>query len=443
MNLNNKSNILKSRGAKSLFVVILLIAIVLIAYRFFRPDNSNVPFSMVQSGLFTVELNETGRLRAENSVTISAPPIRMNLQIVELVDEGTLVQEGDFLVQFDTTEINQQIDDRRSEIELERANMTRNMVSMKNQLASLSSSVENSKASFRLSELRVDQMIFESDVQKEEGTLNLFQAKLALTQAEEKVEAQRQIDSVEVLSLELKMRQAEMDLQKSIRDKNKLTILAPAPGLVVYKESWRGGSISKVKIGDTPWRGQILLELPDLSVMMVETFVSEIDVAKVALDQEVQIKLDAYVDPIFSGKVVDIANIARQQDGLSEANVFDILIRIDGADPLHKPGMSATVDVIVDEIPEATWVPIEAVFNRGGSSIVYRKKGTKWKAIEVELGVRNNNSVIILSDFSAIEKVALIDMSLDDDVISSQSKQSVDKKKENGHKSGRKRRRRG
>jgi len=426
----------------------LIIVFMVVALRFFGSENYNVPFSVVQSGLFSVELNETGRLRAENSVTISAPPIRLNLQIVELVDEGTIVKEGDFLVQFDTTEIDQKIDDRRSEINLEKANMKRSMVSMKNQLASLASAVENSKASYRLSQLRVDQMIFESDVQKEEGSLNLFKAKLALTQAEEKVAAQRQIDSVEVLSLELKIWQAEMDLQKSIRDKNKLTIMAPAPGLVVYKESWRGGSISKVTIGDTPWRGQILLELPDLSVMMVETFVSEIDVAKVALDQKVLIKLDAYTDPVFNGTVVDIANIARQEDGLSEANVFDILIRIDGADPLHKPGMSATVDIIIDEIPEAMWVPIEAVFNSEGASVVYHKKGRKWNAVEVELGARNNNSVIIESDFKTDEKVALIDMSMDEEVISSQPKQSLDNDKENGQKperrkSGKKRRRRG
>jgi hypothetical protein len=110
--------------------------------------------------------------------------------------------------------------------------------------------------------------------------------------------------------------------------------------------------------------------------------------------------------------------------------------------------MSATVDIIIDEIPEAMWVPIEAVFNRDSASIVYSKKGRKWRAVEVELGVRNSNSVIINSNFSAGKKVALIDMSLDKDVISSQPRQSLDKKKENGSKtgpkrSGRKRRRRG
>ena len=433
MILNIKLKFLQNRTTKTWLGVAIIVVMALIWYRYFFSGSSNLPYSIAQTGLFSIELNETGRLRAENSVTISSPPIRgISLQIVDIVPEGSIVQEGDFLVQFDTTEINQQIEDHLAEIDMEKANMTRSQVSMKIQLASLASAVENSQASFRLSQLRLEQMEFESDVQKEEGGLNLFQAELSLTQAREKVKAQRQIDSVEVLSLDLALHQTEMDLAKTIRDKGRLTIKAPAPGLVVYKESWRGGSMSKVKIGDTPWRGQILLELPDLSVMMIETFVSEIDVAKVSLEQAVRIKLDAYADPVFNGKVVEIANIARQEDGLSEANVFDILIRIEGVDALHKPGMSATVDIIVDEIQDVVWVPIESVFNHNGNSVVYLKKRRNWKERIVEIGKRNNNSVIIEGDIHPGDIVALVDMSLSDEAISKQSEQSSVKKKGNG-----------
>lgn len=397
-----------SRVLAGIFITLTLVA-VLVTWRLLGGQAELLPSAKVQSGEFLIDLKETGRLKAENSLTVSAPPIRITLQVVDLVPEGTVVEKGDFLIQFDTTEIIQRIDDVQAELDIQSANMARSLASMKSQMASLESQLESSRASYRLAELRLEQMKFEANVRIEEGKLQLLQAHLSLKQAEDKVAAQIQIDSADVRSLQLKIRQAEIDLDKANVELKKLRVYAPGPGLVIFKDVWRGGEMSKLKVGDTPWRGMALIELPDLSVMMVETTVNEVDVAKVKIGLRVEIKLDAYPDPTYHGEVVELGNVARTDENSSDAKIFDVLIRLDESDQFIKPGMSAAAKIIIDRIPGKTWVPIEAVSEDEEDKIVYVRYGRKWKRRVVELGVRNENFVVIESGVQADEIVALVD----------------------------------
>ena len=396
-------------------IILLAVVIILIAWMVIPGSSSDLPTSTVQYGEFVIDLNETGLIRAQNSVTVNSPPVRTTLQIIDLVPEGTQVKEGDFLVQFDTTDLKSVIDDRTAELDIARSNLVRSMVSMESRISSLRSSVEGSSASYRLAQLRLEQMQFEADKRIEEGKLSLKQAELAFEQAKQQVEAQLQIDSAEVRSLKLKIRQAEIDLEKSYKDLEKLRIMAPAPGLVIYQEFWRGSERTKIKIGDTPWRGAALIELPDLSVMMVETSVSEVDISKVKVGQDVEVKLDAYPDPTFPGKAVDVAVLAGTKEGVSKAKIFDVLIRIDDYDPILRPGMSATARIIVDRIPDKMWLPIEAIFNHDNEKVAWVKSGSGFKPNVVKLGARNDNFVIVESGVDRDDVVALLDPTLSKD----------------------------
>ncbi len=392
--------------------IIGLVAVIALLIWIFKPsDMAKLPTVIVKVGEFVVDLSETGRLRAENSVTLTTPSVRGNRTIIYIIPEGTSVDEGELLVQFDTTEYKEKIDDDYAEVEITRENLTGNLVSMRSRMSDIESSVKSARASYRLSELRLEQLKFESDVQIEEGKLNLLQSKLSLDQAEAEIETQGQIDSADVRSMRLKIRQTELELEKTIRSMAKMALTAPATGLVVYKEMWKGGEMAKVKVGDSPWPGQAILELPDLSVMMVETSVSEVDIGKVKVGQKVEVKLDAYPDPTFHGEVVDVAVLAHDEDG-SDAQVFDILIRLEESDPVLRPGMSTTARIIINRFEDVISVPIESVFPSGDKSIVWEADGSDWIKREIKLGARNDNSVIIESGLEADAIIALTDPSI-------------------------------
>lgn len=404
-----KDQLLKRRN----WILLILITTIIVILINVTGKSVDLPYAIAQHGEFVVDLKETGKLRAENSVIISSPPARGSLQIIDLIPEGSLVQKGDFLIQFDTTDIKQRLDDQMAELDITKSNLTREKASIESNQKSLEASVESARASYRLTELRMELNKFEADVRVEEGKLNLLQADLSLKQALGKIETQRQIDKEDLRSLKLKIRQAELDIEKTLNDLKKLTLTAPSPGLVVYKEMWRGGEMTKVKVGDTPWRGMALIELPDLSVMQVESTVSEVDVAKIELGQEVEIVLDAYPEPTFHGEIVELASMAHNDNRLNDVKVFDIIITINESNKLLKPGMSANARIFVERSIDKTWVPIEAIFRNGGDPIVFKKSGRSWEKEPVILGSRNDNFVIIDEGIEPGDIVSLIDPTKD------------------------------
>ena len=158
------------------------------------------------------------------------------------------------------------------------------------------------------------------------------------------------------LNFDAKLEQLKGDVDKTevevqrARDKRDLsqkeldqtTLTAPIPGLVVYLEIWKGGNMSKVQEGDSPWPGMGLVKLPDLSEMIVKIPVSEVDANKVDSSQEVVVVLDAFPDVEFRGMVTKKAVLARKKDHNSKINVFDVEVTILDSDDRLKPGMSAS-----------------------------------------------------------------------------------------------------
>ena len=370
------------------------IIVIIIVFSLFNIGgvNADIPTTKVDRGDFVVALSENGQLDAKRSMTISAPRIRGSLQIVKLVDEGSLVQKGDFIAQFDPTEQQTKLRDAEAELRIAQANLGRANAQLEMDLKQLELDLKKSERAFAESQS-------EAPLVRKEAEMTLDLARLTFEQKKTMLKADIEKMQVEVDKALDKKDQATRDLEN-------MTITAPIPGLVVYLEIWKGGNMSKVQEGDNPWGGQGLINLPDLSVMIVKTTIPEVDVSKVAKGQKVDITLDAIPGPVFSGTVSDISTLAHAKERGSQINVFDIEILIDSVDERLKPGMSAKVDIITAEYPNVLSVPIEAVFERDDTTIVYSGGGKK---IPVTLGARNDMSVIISSGLDDGDEVSLLD----------------------------------
>ena len=401
---NKKRNRLVAAAA-----AVLILIVILIATLGGGTGGSDIPTYPVTRSDFRISLTETGELRAQNSVVITSPPVRTNLQIVMLATKGKEVGIGDTLIIFDGTELQKTIDEKQSELDIAIANLDKSRSSMASGMADLHAALQNAQASYRLAELRLQQMQFEADVVKEEQELSLQQSKISLEQAKERIEQQKIMNSAELKTLELRVIQARNDLEKAELDLNKLTVIAPQPGLVVYKKIWKGGDMGEVKVGDTPWRGQALLELPDLSIMEVATTVNEVDVAKVEAGQKATIVPDAFPDLSYPATVIDVARLARiDENSQAEVKVFDVVVQLDSTDAILKPGMTVSTTILIKEIPDTLSIPIDAVFSIDNGTYAYRHAGG-FKLTAIELGERNDNFVVLSSGLKEGQRVALVD----------------------------------
>lgn len=186
-------------------------------------------------------------------------------------------------------------------------------------------------------------------------------------------------------------------------------IKATVSGLVIYKEVFFGSEKRKVQVGDQVWPNQPLIMLPDLSRMTVETQVRETDIYKVEKNQQVLIAADAYPELTLEGEVSFIGTLAQADEVRRGGKYFTVTILIEEADPRLRPGMSARVELLVDHLAHAAFVPIEAVFERGGKHYAYVMRGRSPEVQEVLVGPSNDNHIVVEQGLAPGERVLLRD----------------------------------
>ena len=161
--------------------------------------------------------------------------------------------------------------------------------------------------------------------------------------------------------------------------------------MVIYAKDRFG---IKIQIGSvlTPWSPTIAT-LPDMTKMISETFINEIDIAKIKIGQKVTLSIDAFPDKVLKGEVISVANIGQPMPK-SDSKVFQVNIRIFGSDPDLKPAMTTGNEIQTGTFADKLYVPSEAVFETDSTKYVYVKKQNVVRQI-VDLGDENEDYIIV------------------------------------------------
>ena len=374
---------------------LILVVAAIVGWRFAvsTTHEIQIPTAEVQKGSLTLTLTEIGELKATRSATIGAPNDKL---ITYLAPEGTFVKKGDLLVQLESEKYKIQIDESQAGFE--------------------ASVADHKKA---ISDL-------ESQKYKEEGAKKQYESLLGLKEKGFAMESE--VEEARLAYLELRSKtgsfEAAVEQTNSSVDragsaveqmKRKLSanaVFAPMDGLVVYSNVGRPEDGKKVELGMTPYEGQPLMSLPDISSMQVETEVNEMDVEKVKVGQTVEIKLDAVPDAVFKGRVSNIGSLAQQKVSRvsgrrTGVKVFAVTVDVLDADPRLRPGLSASASILIDQLEDVTYMPVEAVFTESGKTVAYVKRGRRARQVAVDCGSSNDKFVIVRSGLQPGDRVFL------------------------------------
>jgi multidrug efflux pump subunit AcrA (membrane-fusion protein) len=387
---------------------IVLVLIVLIGCK--NKTAIEVETCNVKNGLFYIDLVEEGEIQATNSINISVPAMSWQFglfKITQIVEDGDLIQSGDTAVIFDPSEVEKAIINANAELEIAKAELEKKKAEQASKIEELKANIEISEISHRISEINLEQATFEADITRREIKLNLEKAKIALDKAREEIENQQKIHSEEIKQSMLKISQLESNLREAEITFKNLTVVSPAAGIAILRKNWSTGN--KWQVGDQPWSGSPLVDLPDLQELKVHTEISEVDISKIQMGQAVEIKLDAFSDTAFSGKVISIANLAQFKEGDSKIKIFPVEILIDGTSEKFLPGMTVSCRIIVDKIDSVLYIPLEALFVEGDKNYVYDRSGNSYRKKDVVIGQRNNDFVIIREGLDPDAILALSD----------------------------------
>jgi len=214
----------------------------------------------------------------------------------------------------------------------------------------------------------------------------------------------------------LKSNQATYQLQKERLEKLQkqlaaCIIRAPSPGMVVYESDSNpfGGSRTLIEPGATIRERQKIMSLPNTAEMGLEVKVHETWMAQVRPGQFARITVDAFPNQQFTGKVLKIAMVPDQQNFFlnPDLKVYATELSIDGRHDFLKTGMSAKVEIIVQELPDVIYVPVQAVANRDGKKWCFLAEGKEVKPREVKAGAFNENFIQIIEGLEPGQVISL------------------------------------
>jgi HlyD family secretion protein len=140
--------------------------------------------------------------------------------------------------------------------------------------------------------------------------------------------------------------------------------------------------------------GTPVYQIVDLKGMSMTAKVDESDIAKIALNQEATVSLEAYPGEKFHGTVVKIADVATTNE--AGATAFEVTIRMDEADINLKIGMTGTADVTIAAKKAATVVPVDAIVEKNGKKYVFKVVDGKARLTPVTLGLTTESSVEVI-----------------------------------------------
>ena len=397
---------------KVLIPLIALAIIIIIIWQFTGKSGSAISLIKVpvKSGEFKIAVTTTGELEAENSERIRGPQnlrslrIFNDIKINKLIPEGTIVDSGDFVADLDRTEVESKLKDLETELEKLESQYTRTKLDTTLTLRRKRDDLLNLDFALEERQIEVDQSKYEPPATQRQATINLQKAKRTYNQTLENYDLEEEKAAAEVWEVYATLQQKQRKKERMLNILSQFTVYAPKNGMVIYARSWGG---NKKKAGSTisTW-DPVVATLPDLSQMIVKTFVNEIDISKIYKGQFVEIGVDAFPDKSYKGEVIEVANIGETKKG-SNAKVFEIIIDVSDTDTILRPAMTTKNSIITAIIDSSLFVPLEALFNTDSVSYVYTDRGRSIVKQQIITGNSNENEIIVLFGLEPDDNVYL------------------------------------
>ena len=389
-----------------------LIFVIISSFLYFWSDSSNSNTNLtvkVNRGDFVSEVTTSGEAQSNSLKKINGPEnlrkfkIR-DIKIQDLIPEGTVIKEGDYVGRLDPSNVNEQIIDAKLNLETSISKYTQQQLDTTLNLKQERNSIKDLKFNIEEVELELQQSIYEPPASIRKLEINLEKLKRDLKERDENYQIKKKQANarmVEVGTEVSKIRNKLQDLNKLLKS---FTIYSDSNGMLTYVKNWDG---SKKKVGSTisPWDPSIA-NLPDLTKMESKTYANEVDIRKIKKDLKVKIGFDAFPEMQIDGIVTEVANVGEKKRG-SDIKVFQVLIELKETNDNVRPGMTTSNIIITNEKKNVLSIPIEAIFSKDSISYVYAKSGFSVIKKQVELGDNNNDEVIIVNGLTEKDIVYL------------------------------------
>lgn len=357
----------------------------------------------------------SGTLSSVQSQRIGPPQIRelWEYKIAFLAPEGTQARSGEPVLGFDTSELERELLDKMAERDSAQKELEKRQTNQEIELHDERLQLAEAEARQRRAALKVQvppELASAKELAQSREDLALANREIAYLKERLRLGTLQSRTEIGALAKRRDRAAARVsEMEDAIR---RMTVKAPSAGTVVYLASGEG---EKKKVGDSCWRGQSVLEIPDLRSMRADGEVDEADAGRIAVGQRVTLRLDAHPDDVFTGRVRSIGGTVRSRSESNPLKVVKLEIDLDRTDPQRmRPGMRFTGTVEIERASRVLVAPAETVFNRPDGPVVFRRKGWGNEELRPVLGRRNERLVEIVKGLAAGDLISRRDLAEED-----------------------------
>lgn len=172
------------------------------------------------------------------------------------------------------------------------------------------------------------------------------------------------------------------------------------------------GTLTVVNIlpGDQVNVGSVAFRIDDLSRMLVDVMVPEVDINSIKVDQQVDLTFDAISNRAYTGKVIQVARVGTTSAGVVN---FEVTIEILDADEQVLPGMTAAVNIVISNLQDTLLIPNRAVRLVNGKHVIYLMKNGVQTAVEIEIGASSDTMSELTSGDVKVGDVIILNPTVD------------------------------
>jgi HlyD family secretion protein len=353
----------------------------------------------------------TGTLKAVESDLLGPPQVEgvWEFKIAFLAPDGGKVRKGQPVLGFDASTLQRDLESKVAERDTaakEAEKKERELALAEHDDALALAEAEARLRRARMQVERPDELVASKELEKARLDLELAESEVAHVTAS--VAAKRRVAASELAALRSTRERAAARVAEITGAIERMTVKAGRDGTLVHIADWRG---DKRKAGDTVWRADKVVEVPDLRAMAGKGEVDEADAGKLAAGQPIRLRLDAHPDIEYPGTVAAVARSAERRSWQNPLKIVRVDITLAATDEARmRPGMRFRGQVEYERRRGVVLVPVDAVFPTPAGPVVYRRTLAGTAATPVRTGARNDEAVEIVSGLAAGDLVSRRDL---------------------------------
>ncbi len=375
------------------------------------------PTYRVERRAFVHKVTAEGNLKAETTTPLTVPTqVRRTVRLAWVADDGSLVEEGDLVARFDPTDMEERLEEGRSDLksaglEVDKSRVESGVkvteIETKEQVADLE--LDHAKR-FQKTDATVFSRheIVESEIDE---TLAVERKQHAADSAK----TQQSLSQTKLELLAIKQRKARLAIEQAEGGLSALEVRAPHAGILTLAR--RNGEVPAA--GAEMWRGQQIAEIPDLSVMEAEVFVLEADAGGLEAGKPATVIVEAEPETVYAAEIRRVEAVAKPRFRGSPVQYFGVVLALaESPSAVMKPGQRVRATLVLGEVEDALVVPRQAVVQQDGETRVFVASGGGFEPRAVATGAASLGLVVVTSGLAEGDLIALSPPSVGGDVES-------------------------